>query len=139
MLENKAACSFGQGPFCLLSTAALADGLPSWNEGPAKTAISAFVERVTDPESDDFVPERERIAVFDNDGTLWAEQPPYFQVFFALDSLSARAETDPSILTSETLKAAARGDLEGALAAAKKGLLEIMSTSHSGMSLACPS
>jgi hypothetical protein len=113
----------------------LADSLPSWNDTPAKAAIIAFVEGVTDPASDTYVTPADRVAVFDNDGTLWAEQPVYFQLFFALDRLAALAEADPSILTSDTLKAAAEGNLEAALAGGEEALLEIVTASHSGLSV----
>jgi hypothetical protein len=113
----------------------LADPLPSWNDTPAKAAILAFVEGVTDPASDTYVTPADRVAVFDNDGTLWAEQPVYFQLFFALDRLAALAEADPSILTSDTLKAAAEGNLEAALAGGEDALLEIVTASHSGLSV----
>ena len=72
------------------------DPLPSWNDGPAKTTIIEFVSKVTKKGSPDFVPPAERIAVFDNDGTLWAEQPMYFQLFFALDRVKALAPSIPS-------------------------------------------
>jgi hypothetical protein len=118
-----------------LAFPALADPLPSWNDTDAKAAIIAFVEGVTDPASADYVTPSDRIAVFDNDGTLWAEQPVYFQLFFALDRLRELAAADPSILTSDTLRAAAEGDLQGALAGGEAGLLEIVTTSHSGLSV----
>lgn len=118
-----------------LASGAHADPLPSWNQGAAKQRIVEFVEAVTDPDSADFVPESRRIAVFDNDGTLWAERPLYFQIFFALDGVAERAKDDPSILTSDVLKAAAEGDLEGALAQGVDGLLEIINASHSDVDL----
>jgi hypothetical protein len=117
------------------ATPLAADPLPSWNDTDAKTAIIGFVERVTDPASDDYVTPSDRIAVFDNDGTLWAEQPVYFQFFFALDRLGQLAAADPSILTSDTLKAAAEGNLEAALAGGEEALLEIVTVSHSGLSV----
>ncbi len=117
----------------LVPAPADADGLPSWNEGDAKARITGFVEAVTDPAGQDYLPPSERIAVFDNDGTLWAEQPVYFQFLFALDTLKKRAAADPSILTSDALKAAAAGDLKGALAGGEEGLIEIVTASHSGM------
>jgi phosphoglycolate phosphatase-like HAD superfamily hydrolase len=119
----------------LTHAAASADGLPSWSDGNAKARIASFVEAVTDPDGPDYVTPAARIAVFDNDGTLWAERPVYFQFLFAVDALKARAAADPSILTSDALKAAATGDLKGALAGGEKGLLEIASASHSGMSV----
>lgn len=120
----------------LLPTTVLADPLPSWNEGAAKERIIGFVESVTDPENDDFVPVGHRIATFDNDGNLWAEQPIYFQLLFAMDYLAERAKTDPGLLSSDVLKAAANGDIEGVLKGGMEGLLEVVTVSHSGMSVA---
>jgi len=114
---------------------ALADPLPSWNDTEAKSRIVDFVTSVTDPASDQFVPVEARIATFDNDGTLWSEQPVYFQLIYALDRLREKAEADPSILTSDVLKAAAEGDMEGMLAGGTDGLMEILAVSHSGMSV----
>jgi hypothetical protein len=117
----------------LLAPPALADPLPSWNDTDAKAAIIGFVEDVTDPGAESFVPAAERIAVFDNDGTLWSEQPVYFQVLYALDVLREKAEADPSILTSDVLRAAAEGDPEGMLAGGTKGLVEVINVSHAGI------
>jgi hypothetical protein len=119
----------------LAAVPVLADALPSWNDTDTKTAIVAFVDRVTDPASADYVAPADRIAVFDNDGTLWAEQPVYFQLLFALDRLREMAAADPGILTSATLKAAAEGDLEAGLAGGEAALLEIVTASHSGLSV----
>lgn len=126
--------SFGAA-LALLASTAHADPLPSWNDGASKARIVAFVEAVTDPDSPDFVPVAERIATFDNDGNLWAEQPVYFQLLFALDYLAERAKTDPSLLSSDILKSAAEGDLKAVMAGGKEGLLEVVSASHSGMSV----
>jgi len=112
-----------------------ADPLPSWNDTEAKARIIEFVESVTDPASPDYVTPEARIATFDNDGTLWAEQPLYFQLIYAFDRLREKAEKDPSILTSEALRAAAEGDVAGALAGGEEGLVEILAVSHSGMSV----
>ncbi|MEM7172845.1 MAG: HAD family hydrolase [Pseudomonadota bacterium] len=114
-----------------ISATAWADPLPSWRDGEVKSRLIAFVEAVSDPTSGRFVAPSERVAVFDNDGTLWAEQPVYFQLFFAADQLKAMAENDPSILTSDALKAAAAGDLKAALAGGEEALLEIVTVSHS--------
>lgn len=119
----------------LLAGGAMAEPLASWNEGKARDAIIAFVETVTDPESGGFIPEEERIATFDNDGCLWAEQPVYFQLLYALDRLRERAADAPSILSSDVLRAAAKGDLKAALAGGEPALEEILSVSHSGMSV----
>jgi len=114
---------------------AWADPLPSWLETDAKARITAFVERVTDPASPDYVTPAARIAVFDNDGTLWAEKPVYFQFLFAMDRLREMAVADPSVLTSDVLRAAVAGDMETVAAAGEAGLLEIVSTTHSGLSV----
>ena len=119
----------------MASGAALADPLPSWNDTEAKAKIIGFVEAVTAPGSSDYVTASDRIAVFDNDGTLWAEQPLYFQLLYAVDRLREMAEADPSILTTDTLKAAAQGDLKTALAGGETALLEIIMVSHSGLSV----
>jgi phosphoglycolate phosphatase-like HAD superfamily hydrolase len=113
----------------------LADPLPSWNDTDAKAAIIEFVEGVTDPASERFVPEDDRIAVFDNDGTLWSEQPLYFQALYALDVLREKAEADPSILTSDVLRAAAEGDMDGMMAGGMEGVVEILNVSHSGITV----
>ena len=114
----------------LMAGIAQADPLPSWNDTATKEAIIAFVEGVTTPGSAEFLPEADRIAVFDNDGTLWAEQPLYFQLFFALDAVRAKAVADPSILSSPVLKAAAEGDLKTVLAGGKAALAELATASH---------
>jgi len=120
----------------LLAVAPLwADPLPSWVDTEAKARIIAFVESVTDPASPDYVTPDARIATFDNDGTLWAEQPFYFQFLYALDRLREMAEADPSILTSDVLRAAAEGDLGPVLGAGEEGLLEVVAVSHSGMTV----
>ncbi|WMS44555.1 HAD family hydrolase [Acuticoccus sp. MNP-M23] len=110
-----------------------ADPLPSWNDGDAKAAIVEFVESVTDAAADTYVTPADRIAVFDNDGTLWAEQPVYFQFLYALDKLKEMAAADPSILTSDLLKSAAAGDMKAIAASGTEGMLEIAMVSHSGM------
>ena len=90
--------------------------LPSWNDTASKKAIVAFVERVTKDGSPDFVPVAERIATFDNDGTLWAEQPMYFQLLFALDRVKALAPQHPEWKDTEPFASLLKGDLKGALA-----------------------
>ncbi|MEM9045141.1 MAG: HAD family hydrolase [Pseudomonadota bacterium] len=118
----------------LFAVTAQADPLPSWQSGETKSRIIEFVDAVTDPNSADFVPQKDRIATFDNDGNLWAEKPFYFQFLFAMDELAKRAEEDPTILTSDVLKAAAAGDMKGALSNGTEGLLEVVAASHSGIS-----
>jgi hypothetical protein len=95
----------------------------------------SFVQSVSDADSDRFVPVADRIAVFDNDGTLWAEQPVYFQLMYAIDVVAARAKEDPSFATTDALKAAAAGDMAGVMAHGEEGLLEIINASHSGDSV----
>jgi phosphoglycolate phosphatase-like HAD superfamily hydrolase len=112
-----------------------ADPLPSWSDTDAKARIVEFVAGVTDAEAETYVTPADRIAVFDNDGTLWAEKPVYFQLLFAIDRLRGMAEEDSSVLTSDVLRAAAEGDMETVAAAGTEGLLEIVSTTHSGMTV----
>ena len=119
----------------MFASAILADPLPSWSETDTKQAIINFVERVTDPTSRDYVTAEDRVAVFDNDGTLWSEQPVYFQLAYALYSLEKKAASDPSILTSDTLRAAASGDVETVIESGSEGLLEVIAVSHSGMTV----
>ncbi len=115
------------------SVAAPIDPLPSWNEGAAKESIVDFVTRVTDEGSLDFVPAPERIATFDNDGTLWAEQPMYFQLFFAIDRVKAMAPEHPEWTTEQPFKAVLEGDMEALAAAGEHGLLELVMATHAGM------
>jgi phosphoglycolate phosphatase-like HAD superfamily hydrolase len=110
-----------------------ADPLLSWNDGPAKSAIVEFVDRVTKEAGSDFVPVEQRIAVFDNDGTLWAEQPIYFQFAFALDRVKALAPQHPEWKGTQPFQAVLEGDLGALAAAGEKGLLEIMAVTHTGM------
>ncbi len=93
-----------------------ADPLPSWNDTRPKQSIIAFVEKVTKEGSTDFVPVAERIATFDNDGCLWAEQPMYFQLFFALDRIKALAPQHPEWKEKEPFAALLKGDVKAALA-----------------------
>jgi phosphoglycolate phosphatase-like HAD superfamily hydrolase len=109
------------------------DPLPSWNEGATKSAIIDFVARVTDRHSKDFVPEPERIAVFDNDGTLWSEQPLYFQGFYALARIRAMAPDHPDWPTTEPFKSAMAGDMKGLMATGEKGVMQVLLTAHSGV------
>src|SRR6266516_1920911 len=110
-----------------------ADPLPSWNDTAPKKAIVAFVERVTKRGSPDFVPPAERIATFDNDGTLWAEQPIYFQLAFALDRVKVLAPQHPEWKDKEPFASLLKGDLKGALAGGEPAIFEIVTVTHSGM------
>jgi phosphoglycolate phosphatase-like HAD superfamily hydrolase len=107
--------------------------LPSWNESAAKRSIIEFVARVTRPGGPDFVQPAERIAVFDNDGTLWSEQPVYFQVAFALYRIKAMAAAHPEWKERQPYKAVLEGDTQALAATGEKGLLELVMATHSGM------
>lgn len=111
-----------------------ADPLPSWNDGPAKRSIIDFVVRVTTEGSPSFVSVPERIATFDNDGTLWCEQPAPVQAYFALDRVRALAPQHPHWQTQEPFASLLRGDLSAALAGGDRELLEIVMATHAGMS-----
>jgi phosphoglycolate phosphatase-like HAD superfamily hydrolase len=116
------------------ASAALADNaLPSWHDTASKKAITTFVERVTKPSSSYFVPEAERIATFDNDGTLWAEQPIYFQLAFALDRVKMLAQQHPEWKDKEPFASLLKGDLRGALAGGEAAILQMVTVTHSGM------
>lgn len=110
------------------------DPLPSWNTGANKTAIIEFVEAVTDSANPDFVPVPERIATFDNDGTLWTEQPLYTQLAFALDRVKALAPQHPEWATTQPFQAVLEGDMKTLGAAGEKGLMQIVGATHAGMS-----
>jgi phosphoglycolate phosphatase-like HAD superfamily hydrolase len=114
-------------------SARAADPLPSWNDGPSKKAILKFVADVTTQGGPSFVQPAERIATFDNDRTLWSEQPIYFQVAFALERVKALAPQHPEWKTQEPFKTLLTGDVKGALAQGEKAILEIMAATHTGM------
>jgi hypothetical protein len=112
------------------------DALPSWNDGPAKKAVIEFLQATTDKSSPKFVPSAERIATFDNDGTLWAEQPMYFQFLFALDRVKALAPKHPEWKGKEPFASLLKGDVKGALAGGERAMLQIVMTTHAGMTTA---
>jgi hypothetical protein len=117
------------------SSVALAQGdpLPSWNDTAPKKAIEAFVERVTKDGGPDFVPVAERIATFDNDGTLWSEKPVPFQLIFAMDEVKKMAPQHPEWKTKEPFASLLKGDMKGVMASGEKGLLQIVAATHTGM------
>jgi hypothetical protein len=115
------------------TTATLTDPLPSWNDTAARQAILAFVKKVTTQVDPEFVPEPERIAVFDNDGTLWAEQPMYVQLAFVIDRIKAMAPEHPEWASQEPFASVLKGDLHGALAGGEHALAEMMKATHAGM------
>lgn len=116
-----------------VATAQSTDPLPSWNDGTTKRSIVEFVQKATTPGTPDFVPPDARVATFDNDGTLWAEKPMYFQVFFALDRVKALAPQHPEWKTQEPFASLLKGDVSTALAGGDKALLEIVMATHAGM------
>jgi len=109
-----------------------ADALPSWNDGPAKHSIVSFVKRVTTP-GKEFVPEPERIATFDNDGCLWAEQPMYFQAFFIFDRIKALAPQHPEWKDKEPFASVLKGNVKSALAGGEHALIEMAMATHAGV------
>ena len=110
-----------------------ADPLPSWNASTSKARIVAFVQAVGEPGGKDFVAPADRIAVFDNDGTLWAEQPMYFQAFFIFDRVKALAPKHPEWKTREPFASVLRGDVKGALKGGEHALIEMAMATHAGM------
>jgi len=119
--------------FLFTSVAYAADPLPSWNDGAAKQSIIRFVEKVTTPGSPDFVPVPERIATFDNDGTLWNEEPLPVQLFFVIDRVKALAPQHPEWKTQEPYASLLKGDTQGVMASGERGLMELIMATHAGM------
>jgi phosphoglycolate phosphatase-like HAD superfamily hydrolase len=118
---------------CAQSAPSVQDPLPSWNDTAPKKAIITFVEKVTKEGSPDFVPVPERIATFDNDGTLWAEKPVPFQLLFAFEQVKQLAPQHPEWKTKEPFASLLKGDLAGVAATGEKGLMEILTATHTGM------
>jgi len=118
-------CAWAQAP----------DPLPSWNDGAVKKSITDFVARVTTQGGADFVALDQRIATFDNDGTLWAEQPIYFQVQFAIDRVKAMAPMHPEWKNREPFKTVLGGDTKALARLGEKGLLQVIAATHSGMTV----
>ena len=107
--------------------------LPSWQAGATRSAIESFVARTTDPSSPDFVPERDRIAVFDNDGTLWAEQPNYVQLAFIVDRVRALEGAHPQWASTEPFASVLRGDMRAVAAQGEPGIAALVGATHGGM------
>jgi phosphoglycolate phosphatase-like HAD superfamily hydrolase len=122
-------CSF---VFAAGSAQGQSDPLPSWNDGPAKTAIMEFVAKVTKEGGPDFVPVPERIAVFDNDGTLWCEKPLPVQLYFTLDRVRALAPQHPQWQTTEPFASILKGDMKSAMAGGERSLMEMIMATHTG-------
>lgn len=127
----------GMAAAAILATArpgfAQADALPSWNDGPVKQSLLDFIARTTTMGGRDWVPVPERIACFDNDGTLWTEQPMYFQVAFSLDRVKAMVGRHPEWRTQEPFKSVLADDRAALAALGEKGLLEIVAATHTGL------
>jgi phosphoglycolate phosphatase-like HAD superfamily hydrolase len=130
-LALMAACSVSEQPLRRASE----NPLPSWNEGPTKQAITQFVAAITDANGADYVEPGERIAVFDNDGTLWAEQPLYFQLLFALDRVRAMAPEHPEWREQHPFKAILTDDREALSGLSEHDIVQIVMATHAGMTV----
>ena len=117
-----------------VSTAHATDPLPSWRNGPAKQLIISFIHKTTQPGSPDFVPIEDRIAVFDNDGTLWSEQPNYVQLVFAIDRVKELAPQHPEWRVTQPFQGVLEGDLQTLRQQGEHGLLKLITATHAGMS-----
>ena len=133
MTNRKVAVCIAIGILCLIVPGLAQDPLPSWNDTAPKKAIISFVEQVTKEGSPDFVPVAERIATFDNDGTLWCEQPMYFQGMFVLDRIKAMVKQHPEWHEKEPFASVIKGDIKGALTGGEKALTELLMATHAGM------
>ena len=120
------------GLFAVNSVASDSSVLPSWNDSTSRQNIIEFVEATTNKSNPDFVPPAERIAVFDNDGTLWSEKPVYFQLLFAIDRVKALAPRHPEWKTTQPFKAVLDNDMDALADAGEKGLLELVMATHAG-------
>lgn len=129
----RSALLFVLGTLLALAAPATADPLKSWNDSAPKAAIVSFVEKVTREGSPDYVPKAERVAVFDNDGTLWVEHPMYTQLAFALDRMKVMAPQHPEWKTTQPFRAVLEGDMKALAASGEKGALEIIAATHAGM------
>lgn len=109
------------------------EALSSWNSSPARQAIETFVEAVTNPQSKDFVPVEERLAVFDNDGTLWCEQPAYVQLMFAADQVRLKSAQHPEWSEKSPFKFVLNGDMKGLAQAGEAGIMQLVMETHTGM------
>ncbi|UIP27069.1 HAD family phosphatase [Photobacterium sp. TLY01] len=112
---------------------AAADPLPSWNDTATKQQVMQFVQQTTEENSPQFVPVEERIAVFDNDGTLWAEQPAYFQLFYAIDRVKDEADKHPEWKTEEPFASLLKGDMEGVKKSGMEGVMKLVMATHANM------
>jgi phosphoglycolate phosphatase-like HAD superfamily hydrolase len=133
-LKNALVC-IGLSVCLSVSAHTQTDPLPSWNDTAPKKAIVAFVEKVTKPGSADFVPVEDRIATFDNDGTLWSEQPMYVQLAFILYRVKQLAPQHPEWKTTQPFKGVLEGDVKAVVATGEAGLIELITATHAGMTV----
>lgn len=133
LVAGMAACTNNAQNRSLKTQEKQVDPLSSWNDGDSKTSIISFVRRITDKSSEDYIKPAERIATFDNDGTLWSEQPVYFQLFFAIDRIREIAAEHPEWQKNPVLNAAIEGNMEEVMKGGEKGLMELVMVSHAGM------
>jgi len=116
----------------VLTETVISDPLPSWNDVNSKKEIMAYVDVVTDKNNPDFIPVKDRIATFDNDGNLWSEQPAYFQLFFAIDRVKALAKDHPEWKTTQPFKAVLEGDMKELAKLGEHGIVQIIMATHAG-------
>lgn len=119
--------------FALFAIPGSAQPLGSWNDGSARQAIVGFVSAISTPGSPSYIAPEDRVAVFDNDGTLWSEQPMYFQLAFAIDRIRALAPDHPEWKDTQPFKAALEGDVKALAASGERGLLELVMSTHAGL------
>jgi hypothetical protein len=132
-IQNLVAAALASALALTATVAQADDPLPSWNDGKAKQSITEFITKVTKEGSSDFVPREERIATFDNDGTLWCEKPLPVQLFFVVDRVKALAPQHPEWKTKEPFASILKGDLKTAAAGGERALLELVMATHTGM------
>jgi phosphoglycolate phosphatase-like HAD superfamily hydrolase len=120
---------------CTMPARGQSDPLPSWNNTAPKQAIVAFVDKVTKPGASDFVPVEDRIATFDNDGTLWSEQPMYVQLAFIIERVKQLAPQHPEWKTRQSFKGVLDGDMKTVVASGERGLIELITATHAGMTV----
>jgi phosphoglycolate phosphatase-like HAD superfamily hydrolase len=133
LLICAASCNPVQEKAVAISDTTNADMLPSWNEGETKKSIVDFVAYTTTEKGPGFIPEADRIACFDNDGTLWGEQPAYFQFLYAIDRVKALAPQHPEWNKKEPFSSIIKGDVKGLLASGEKGLASVIMATHANM------
>jgi hypothetical protein len=117
----------------MAQTAMAGDPLPSWNDSATKKSIMDFVSRLTESAGPDYVAPEQRVATFDNDGTLWAEQPMYFQLAFIVDRVKTLAPQHPEWKAAQPFQAILENDLAVLTPADEKGMVELVAATHSGM------